>query len=61
MGPPGGIGGPILAGWMYDVTESYRLAFVVLSAGSFLAVPLVLSVHGAVPTGERALVRDALA
>jgi sugar phosphate permease len=41
----GGLLGPVFAGWMYDTTESYRLAFVVLSVGSLLAVPLVLSMH----------------
>jgi hypothetical protein len=46
---------------MYDVTDSYRVAFVVLSAGSFLAVPLVLSVGKPATAGEGALVRDALA
>jgi sugar phosphate permease len=40
----GGLAGPVFAGWVYDETESYRLAFVVLSIGSLLAVPLVLSV-----------------
>ena len=37
------------------MTESYGLAFVTLSVGSFLAVPLVLSVRSVVPTEERAL------
>ncbi len=40
----GGLFGPVFAGWMYDQTESYRLAFVILSAGSLLAAPLVLTV-----------------
>ena len=57
----GGLLGPVFAGWMYDMTESYRLAFVTLSAGSFVAVPLVLSVRSAVPLDEGSLVRDALA
>ena len=52
----GGLLGPVFAGWMYDVTESYRLAFVALSAGSFLAVPLVLSVSRPYPSGEGAAV-----
>jgi hypothetical protein len=46
---------------MYDVTDSYRLAFVALSAGSFLAVPLVLSVGRADTAEEGPLVRDTLA
>ena len=41
----GGLAGPVFAGWVYDETESYRLAFVVLALGSLLAVPLVLSVR----------------
>lgn len=39
----GGFLGPVFAGWMYDQTESYRLAFVILSAGALLAVPLTLT------------------
>jgi sugar phosphate permease len=57
----GGLLGPVFAGWMYDQTESYRLAFVALSAGSFLAVPLVLSVRSPMPVDEGTPVRDALA
>jgi len=41
----GRLASPAFAGWPYDMTDSYRLAFVILSAGSLLAVPLVLSVH----------------
>jgi len=41
----GELAGPVFAGWPYDMTDSYRLAFVILSAGSLLAVPLVLSVY----------------
>jgi sugar phosphate permease len=37
----GGVAGPILAGWLYDTTESYRLAFLLLSAGCLVSVPLV--------------------
>ena len=40
----GGVLGPVFAGWIYDQTESYRLAFVLLSAGSLAAAPLVLTV-----------------
>jgi hypothetical protein len=35
--------GPIHAGWMYDVSGSYRLAFVLLALGPLLAAPLILS------------------
>lgn len=41
----GALIGPVFAGWVYDQTESYRLAFVILAAGSFLAVPMVLSIR----------------
>ena len=41
----GALVGPVFAGWMYDQTDSYRLAFVLLSLGSFAAVPLVLSIR----------------
>ncbi len=39
----GGFIGPVFAGWMYDQTDSYRLAFVILSAGAFISVPLTLT------------------
>jgi sugar phosphate permease len=57
----GGLLGPVFAGWMYDVTESYRLAFTLLAGGSLLAVPLVLSVSPRRVSDERVEVRDALA
>ncbi len=41
----GGVLGPVFAGWVFDTTDSYRLAFVLLSAGGFLAAPLVLTVR----------------
>jgi MFS family permease len=41
----GALFGPVFAGWMYDQTDSYRVAFVILSLGSFAAVPLVLSIR----------------
>jgi sugar phosphate permease len=59
IGTLGGLLGPVFAGWMYDVTESYRLAFVVLSAGSFVAVPLVLSIRKPMVAGEFFVARDA--
>jgi MFS family permease len=40
----GGLVGPVFAGWMYDETESYRVAFLVLSLGAMAAVPLVLTI-----------------
>lgn len=44
----GGLAAPLV------MTESYRLAFVILSAGSLLAVPLVLSVHKSPPSAATA-------
>jgi sugar phosphate permease len=41
----GGLIGPVFAGWMYDQTESYRLAFVILAAAAFLAVPLLATLR----------------
>jgi MFS family permease len=58
IGTLGGLAGPVFAGWVYDETESYRLAFVILSIGSLLAVPLVLSV-GKPQTGGMPRVPDA--
>lgn len=41
----GALIGPVFAGWMYDETESYRLAFIILAACALAAVPLVLSIR----------------
>lgn len=41
----GGLIGPVFAGWMYDQTESYRLAFVILGAAAFLATPLLVTLR----------------
>ncbi|HET8944480.1 MAG TPA: MFS transporter [Dehalococcoidia bacterium] len=41
----GALVGPVFAGWVYDQTDSYRLAFVLLAVASFLAVPMVLSIR----------------
>jgi sugar phosphate permease len=41
----GALIGPVFAGWMYDQTESYRLAFVILAAASFLAAPLLATLR----------------
>ena len=41
----GGVIGPVLAGWMYDQTESYRLSFVILAAVGSLAAPLILTLR----------------
>lgn len=39
----GGIAGPVFAGWVYDVTGGYRLAFLVFAAVGALGVPLILA------------------
>ena len=35
--------GPILAGWLYDVSDSYRLAFLLLAAGPAIAIPMIIT------------------
>jgi sugar phosphate permease len=37
--------GPVMAGFMYDATESYRLAFLVLACGPAIGIPLVLTLR----------------
>src|SRR5690606_22564426 len=37
--------GPVMAGFMYDATESYRLAFLVLACGPAIGIPLVLTLQ----------------
>jgi sugar phosphate permease len=39
----GAFGGPILAGWLYDVSGSYRLAFLLVALGPLIAAPIILS------------------
>jgi len=39
----GNVLGPVFVGWMYDVMDSYRLAFVITAVVSLAAIPLVLS------------------
>lgn len=45
----GGIVGPTLAGWMYDVAGTYDLAFWILASLTALGVPTVLAMP--VPPG----------
>jgi MFS family permease len=39
----GTVVGPVFVGGMYDIMESYRLAFVITAFISLAAIPLVLS------------------
>jgi sugar phosphate permease len=48
----GAFAGPILAGWMYDVSGSYRLAFVLLALGPLLAIPLILTARPQAPRAQ---------
>jgi MFS family permease len=45
--------GPIMAGYMYDMSDSYRLAFIVLACGPALGIPLVLTLQS--PRSRRAV------
>jgi sugar phosphate permease len=45
----GAVGGPVLAGLIYDNTSDYRPAFLVLALGPLLALPLVLSTRTDAP------------
>jgi len=41
--------GPILAGWIFDVTESYRLAFIAFAIAAAIATMLMLIARRPVP------------
>ena len=36
---------PILAGYLYDTTQTYRWAFIIIIAMLLLAIPLLLAVR----------------
>ncbi|MDY6917787.1 MAG: MFS transporter, partial [Chloroflexota bacterium] len=47
----GGIIGPVFAGWIVDITGTYRLAFLILAFTSLAAIPVILAAKR--PTLER--------
>jgi len=54
----GAFAGPIFAGVVYDVVDSYRPAFLIVGLASLVAVPLVLMAgKPSAPRGRRAAVR----
>jgi MFS family permease len=46
-----GLAAPVFVGWMVDVTESYRLPYLVLTAAMTLGVPLIATTKR--PTARR--------
>ncbi len=38
----GGVASPVIAGWIFDVTESYRLAWLIFALTTVPAIPLIL-------------------
>lgn len=44
---PGGALGPLLAGWVYDASGSYRIAFTVFAVGNVLALGLLAGLRPA--------------
>jgi cyanate permease len=46
-----GVVGPIFVGWMFDVKESYRDPFLIISITLLAAIPLILTVRK--PTQRR--------
>ena len=48
--------GPVMAGFMYDATASYRLAFLVLALGPAIGIPLVMTLKS--PRAEPELDRQ---
>lgn len=45
----GTVSGPIYAGWIFDVTQSYRIAFLTFAGLTLVAVLLILAVKKPVP------------
>lgn len=40
-----GIAGPVITGWLYDISGSYQLAFLVMGGVVLLSVPAILAVR----------------
>jgi len=36
---------PLFAGWMFDLINNYRPAFITLAVTTLIAVPMVLAIH----------------
>jgi sugar phosphate permease len=51
----GAVGGPLIAGFLYDETADYRPAFLFLAIGPLAAVPLILSTRGASKAAQAAV------
>lgn len=47
---PGGVLGPLLAGWTYDVAGSYRVAFTTFAIGNVVALALLAGLQ---PSGRK--------
>ena len=48
----GGIALPVFAGWIFDVFASYRIAWLIMGALTFLALPGVLLLRSPKPISE---------
>jgi MFS family permease len=49
----GTFSGPVFAGWVYDVTGGYQLAFTILGAAGMVALVLALSLRNPQPDANR--------
>ena len=50
--------GPIFAGWIFDVTDSYRLAFITFAIAAAIAMVLMLIARRPVPKEDRIMAQD---
>jgi MFS family permease len=51
---------PVFAGWMFDTTGSYRLAFLILAAITAAGIPFILLARPPAPSGSPAEEQDAV-